>query len=136
MAYEGLTKRALAIRTLELLTTILERQNSMAADISSLRAQIAALTAVVGAFGPALAANNTLALAAITKLEEISAAIATLLAGTPTQADIDGLNASISGALSELQTDAAEVATTNAAIQAELDKLSLPVVVPPPVSEG
>jgi len=111
-----------------LLILLLERTQTMATDLSALTATVAALQAAVDALGPALAASADLNTKVIAALESFAAQLAQLPA---TQAAIDGLNASVSSTLSALQTDAAEVAAQNTAVQAELDKVT-PAPAPAP----
>lgn len=111
-----------------LLFLLIERQTNMATDLSTLTSNVAALQTAVDALGPALAASAELNTLVIAALESFSAQLAQLPA---TQAAIDGLSASVATTLSALQADATEVTTQNAAVLAELDKVTPPATPAP-----
>ncbi len=112
-----------------LLITILKGLQKMQLDLTNLSSNVTTLQAAVVALGPALTANADLATKTITALEAFAAQVATLPA---TQTAIDGLNASIASTLATLQAEATQVAATNAATQAELDKIITPTPAPTP----
>ena len=95
------------------------------ADITSLQASLAALTAIVVQLPPVLQANTDLSTRIIAVLEDV---LAQLKSATPTQADIDAMAASVNDALTQLGTDVTQVNATNTALQDEIAR-----AVPPPV---
>lgn len=95
------------------------RTSHIMIDITALHADHAALTAIVGQFGPVLQANTDIAGRAVGLIEQL---LTQLGAGGATQADIDALHASATAALAILQADVAAVNATNATLQTEISK--------------
>jgi hypothetical protein len=109
---------------------ILERLDTMSADLTALKTSVASLQTVVAGVQPVLQANADLNTKVIAALDGFMAATG----NTVSQADIDELNSSVQATLTSLQADAQNVAAQNAALQAELDKAaagSQPLSTPP-----
>ena len=99
-------------------------------DITALKDSTAQLVAIVAQIPPVLAANATLNTKLIGLLEDVMDKVRSI---GPSQADIDALNLSVTGALRDLGVDVAAVNATNAALQAEIDKVPVPPLVAPPL---
>jgi len=93
----------------------------MAADLSSLQTAVSDLQGVVTTMKPVLDASVALGTRAIAALESLSGQVAAL---QPDAAAIAALSTSISDTVTALRADQAEVATGNAAVQTELDKVA------------
>jgi hypothetical protein len=116
---------------------ILERLDTMSADLTALKTSVASLQTVVAGVQPVLQANADLNTKVIAALDGFMAATG----NTVSQADIDELNSSVQATLTSLQADAQNVAAQNAALQAELDKAAgtaqpAPTSAPAPGSSG
>lgn len=116
MAYANLSKRALAILTLE-------RLDIMAANLTALQTAVTNLTTTVNAMKPVLDSAQELATRAIATLVDLVARIAAL---EPDAAAIAALAESVGSTVSSLQVEQAEQTERNAALQAQLD------AIPPP----
>lgn len=133
----------------QLLLQILDNQRTIMTDIAGLQTEIANQStvianqsAVIAAFQPVLQSSMTLAAASVTKLDELFVAVQAL-GNQPNQADIDALTATaaasraqIQAASDQLNSDIAELNTTNAAVQAELDKINNPPPTQTPPTQG
>lgn len=111
-----LTERALLVH-------ILERIQLMAADLTGITAQVTTLQAQVVATKASADASQALATRAIAVIEDLAAQIAAL---QPDAQAIADLAARVGQSVATLQGESAEQEAANAALQAEVDKVTTP----------
>lgn len=106
-----------------LLILVLERQNNMNAEITTLQNTIAALQAAVAQQGPLIQAAVNLGTQAIAALETL---ITQVTANAQDAAAITQLATDAASVVTALQSESTQISVGNAALQAELDKIAAP----------
>jgi hypothetical protein len=113
MAYADLSRRALAILTLE-------RLDTMAANIQALQTAVANLQTAVAESKTVLDASQALNTRTMTVLEELVARIASL---EPNEQAIADLAQSVGATVASLQSEAQEQTAASEALTAKLDSI-------------